>query len=245
MDKIAVISDIHGNIPALEAVLEDIKLRGIERIMCLGDLVGKGPHSSEAIEVIRKECEHVVMGNWDDFITRPSEFETLQWHQKQLSEEQLNYLRELPFSIEFIMSGKLIRMFHASPRSLYERVQPGAPSEQRISLFENSDLTENIEGEREPDVVCYGDIHQAYVQNFRGKTLCNVGSVGNPLEITQASYLIFEGVYGQKEAASFSIQLVRVPYDIELAIRLAREEEMPEIDAYIQELTTAKYRGLK
>ncbi|MEK4936046.1 metallophosphatase family protein [Bacillus pseudomycoides] len=245
MDKIAVISDIHGNIPALEAVLEDIKLRGIERIICLGDLVGKGPHSSEAIEVIRKECEHVVMGNWDDFITRPSEFETLQWHQKQLSEEQLNYLRELPFSIEFIMSGKLIRMFHASPRSLYERVQPGAPSEQRISLFENSDLTENIEGEREPDVVCYGDIHQAYVQNFRGKTLCNVGSVGNPLEITQASYLIFEGVYGQKEAASFSIQLVRVPYDIELAIRLAREEEMPEIDAYIQELTTAKYRGLK
>ncbi|CAI8996395.1 MJ0936 family phosphodiesterase [Bacillus cereus VDM021] len=245
MDKIAVISDIHGNIPALEAVLEDIKLRGIERIMCLGDLVGKGPHSSEAIEVIRKECKHVVMGNWDDFITRPSEFETLQWHQKQLSEEQLNYLRELPFSIEFIMSGKLIRMFHASPRSLYERVQPGAPSEQRISLFENSDLTENIEGEREPDVVCYGDIHQAYVQNFRGKTLCNVGSVGNPLEITQASYLIFEGVYGQKEAASFSIQLVRVPYDIELAIRLAREEEMPEIDAYIQELTTAKYRGLK
>ncbi|WP_243522884.1 metallophosphoesterase [Bacillus pseudomycoides] len=245
MDKIAVISDIHGNIPALDAVLKDIKLRGIERIFCLGDLVGKGPHSSEAIEVIRKECEHVVMGNWDDFITRPSEFETLQWHQKQLSEEQLNYLRELPFSIEFIMSGKLIRMFHASPRSLYERVQPGAPREQRISLFENSDLTENIEGEREPDVVCYGDIHQAYVQNFRGKTLCNAGSVGNPLEITQASYLIFEGLYNQKELASFSIQLVRVPYDIELAIQLAEEAEMPELDAYIQELTTAKYRGLK
>ncbi|WJE50682.1 metallophosphoesterase family protein [Bacillus cereus] len=245
MDKIAVISDIHGNIPALDAVLKDIKLRGIERIFCLGDLVGKGPHSSEAIEVIRKECEHVVMGNWDDFITRPSEFETLQWHQKQLSEEQLNYLRELPFSIEFIMSGKLIRMFHASPRSLYERVQPGAPREQRISLFGNSDLTENIEGEREPDVVCYGDIHQAYVQNFRGKTLCNAGSVGNPLEITQASYLIFEGLYNQKEVASFSIQLVRVPYDIELAIQLAEEAEMPELDAYIQELTTAKYRGLK
>ncbi|PFD95702.1 phosphodiesterase [Bacillus cereus] len=245
MDKIAVISDIHGNIPALDAVLKDIKLRGIERIMCLGDLVGKGPHSSEAIEIIRKECEHVVMGNWDDFITKPTESETLEWHQKQLSEQQRNYLRGLPFSIEFIMSGKLIRMFHASPRSLYERVQPGAPIEQRVSLFENSNLTENIEGERKPDVVCYGDIHQAYVQNFRGKTLCNAGSVGNPLEITQASYLIFEGVYGQKEAASFSIQLVRVPYDIELAIRLAREEEMPEIDAYIQELTTAKYRGLK
>ncbi|MCT6903195.1 MAG: metallophosphoesterase, partial [Lactobacillus sp.] len=184
MDKIAVISDIHGNIPALESVLQDIKLRGIERVVCLGDLVGKGPHSSEVIEIIRKECEGVVMGNWDDFITKPTEFETLKWHQKQLSEEQNDYLRSLPFSIEFFMSGKLIRMFHASPRSLYERIQPHASREERISMFENSELTENIEGERKPDVVCYGDVHQAFVQNFRGKTLCNAGSVGNPLEIT-------------------------------------------------------------
>ncbi|MEK4498186.1 metallophosphoesterase family protein [Bacillus sp. FSL R12-0069] len=221
MDKIAVISDIHGNIPALESVLQDIKLRGVERIICLGDLVGKGPHSSEVIEIIRKECEGVVMGNWDDFITKPTEFEALKWHQKQLSEEQNDYLRSLPFSIEFFMSGKLIRM------------------------FENSELTENIEGERKPDVVCYGDVHQAFVQNFRGKTLCNAGSVGNPLEITQASYLIFEGTYNEKEAASFSIQLVRVPYDIELAIRLAEELEMPEIEEYKQELRTALYRGFK
>ncbi|MBY0597522.1 metallophosphoesterase family protein [Bacillus bingmayongensis] len=245
MDKIAVISDIHGNIPALEAVLKDIKLRGIERIFCLGDLVGKGPQSSDVIERVREECEQVVMGNWDDFITKPTEFETLQWHQRQLSEEHADYLRGLPFSIEFIMSGKFIRMFHASPRSLYERVQPYASREERISMFENSNLSENMEGERTPDVVCYGDVHQAYVQNFRGKTLCNAGSVGNPLEITQASYLIFEGLYNQKETASFSIQLVRVPYDIELAIQLAKEAEMPELDAYIQELTTAKYRGLK
>ena len=142
------------------------------------------------------------------------------------------------------MSGKLIRMFHASPRSLYERIQPHASREERISMFENSDLTENIEGERKPDVVCYGDVHQAFVQNFRGKTLCNAGSVGNPLEITQASYLIFEGTYNEK-AASFSIQLVRVPYDIELAIRLAEELEMPEIEEYKQELRTALYRGFK
>ncbi|EEL50344.1 MULTISPECIES: metallophosphoesterase family protein [Bacillus cereus group] len=245
MDKIAVISDIHGNIPALEAVLEDIKLRGIERIFCLGDLVGKGPQSSDVIDIVRKECEQVVMGNWDDFITKPTEFETLKWHQKQLTEEHENYLRELPFSIEFMMSGKFIRMFHASPRSLYERIQPYASGEERVSMFENSNLTENIEAERTPDVVCYGDVHQAFVQNFRGKTLCNAGSVGNPLEITQASYLIFEGLYNQKEAGSFSIQLVRVPYDIERAIQLAKDVNMPELDEYAQELTTAKYRGLK
>ncbi|MCI0767825.1 metallophosphoesterase family protein [Bacillus sp. TL12] len=245
MDKIAVISDIHGNIPALEAVLEDIKLKGIDRIFCLGDLVGKGPQSSDVIDIVRKECEQVVMGNWDDFITKPTEFETLKWHQKQLTEEHENYLRGLPFSIEFMMSGKFIRMFHASHRSLYERIQPYASREERVSMFENSNLAENMEGERTPDVVCYGDVHQAFVQNFRGKTLCNAGSVGNPLEITQASYLIFEGVYNQKEAASFSIQLVRVPYDIERAIQLAKDVDMPELDEYAEELTTAKYRGLK
>lgn len=122
---------------------------------------------------------------------------------KQLSEEQNDYLRSLPFSIEFYMSGKLIRMFHASPRSLYERIQPHASREERISMFENSELTENIEGERKPDVVCYGDVHQAFVQNFRGKTLCNAGSVGNPLEITQASYLIFEGFTMKRSSELF------------------------------------------
>ena len=89
MDKIAVISDIHGNIQALESVLNDIKLRGIERIICLGDLVGKGPHSSEAIEIIRKECEVVVMGNWDDFITKPTEFEALKWHQNNYRKNKM------------------------------------------------------------------------------------------------------------------------------------------------------------
>ena len=98
---------------------------------------------------------------------------------------------------------------------------------------------------REPDVVCYGDVHNAFHQNIKGKTLCNVGSVGNPLDLTQASYAILEGEYNQPEKGVFSIQLVRVPYDIELSIQIAREAEMPELEEYIQELTTAKYRGLK
>ena len=67
------------------------------------------------------------------------------------------------------MSGKLIRMFHASPRSLYERIQPHASREERISMFENSDLTENIEGERKPDVVCYGDVHKRSFKISEGK----------------------------------------------------------------------------
>jgi protein phosphatase len=245
LEKIAVISDIHGNIPALQSVLKDIQTRGIEQIICLGDLVGKGPESSRAVEIIRETCRTVVKGNWDDFITNPTDSETLNWHQNQLTSSQQDYLKNLPFSTEFIMSGRLIRMFHASPRSLYERVQPWDSMEKRMSLFENTIHTENIVGNREPDVVCYGDIHNAYIQNFNGRTLCNVGSVGNPLEITQASYSIMEGEYGREEPSSFSIQQIRVPYDINQSIRVAKEMEMPEIEPYILELTTARYRGLK
>ncbi|WP_413300913.1 metallophosphoesterase family protein [Bacillus sp. 1P10SD] len=244
MEKIAVISDIHGNIPALESVLSDINSRNIKRIICLGDLVGKGPQSSMAIQIIQKHCERVIRGNWDDFFPKPQEAATIKWHQNQLTIDQMDYLKNLPFSVEFMMSGKLVRMFHASPKSVYERIQPWDSIERRLSMFENTAFTENIAGEREPDVVCYGDIHNAYQQNIKGKTLCNVGSVGNPLDLTQASYAILEGAYNQTEKGVFSIQLVRVPYDIELSIQLAKEAAMPELEEYIQELTTAKYRGL-
>nr|WP_263323442.1 metallophosphoesterase family protein [Neobacillus sp. Marseille-Q6967] len=245
MDKIAVISDIHGNIPALQAVLDDIQAREIKRIFCLGDLVGKGPDSSTSIDIVKQRCEMVIKGNWDDFITAPNESQTIQWHQKQLTLAHKEYLKSLPFSVEFMISGRLIRMFHASPRSLYDRVQPWHPIEKRMSLFENTKLTENIAGEREPDVILYGDVHNAYIQNLAGRSLCNVGSVGNPLEITQASYVILEGKYGQKDTGSFSIQFVRVPYDIDYALKLAKDVEMPEYEEYVLELTTAKYRGNK
>lgn len=245
MEQIAVISDIHGNIPALESVLVDIASRKIKRIICLGDLVGKGPQSRLAIEMIQKHCERVIRGNWDDFFPISQESDAIKWHQSQLTKAQMNYLKELPFSVEFMMSGKLVRMFHASPRSLYERIQPWDVLDRRLSMFENTESTENIAGNRKPDVVCYGDVHNAFQQNLMGKTLCNVGSVGNPLDMTQASYAILEGDYNEHEKGVFSIQLVRVPYDIELSIQLAREAEMPELEEYIQELTTAKYRGLK
>src|SRR5690606_3774065 len=67
MDKIAVISDIHGNMPALEVVLADIKARGIDLIFNLGDLGGKGARSDLSIDRCREVCQVILRGNWDDF----------------------------------------------------------------------------------------------------------------------------------------------------------------------------------
>lgn len=237
MDRIAVISDIHGNMPALEAVLDDIESRGIDRIICLGDLAGKGPSSSEAVDRVMKECEIVVKGNWDHFIAN-EEAEALQWHKNELGDERLKYLRDLEEYFEFYMSGKLVRLCHASPNDIFHRTHLSSDTADRMKLFEPTPTLDV-----EADVVGYGDIHGAHIDNFQGKTVFNVGSVGNPLEITQASYAILEGVYDSEDAAPFMISLVRIPYDIEEAVVHSEASSMPDKEAYIIELRTAVYRG--
>ncbi|MNI02790.1 phosphodiesterase [compost metagenome] len=240
METIAIISDIHGNVTALETVLADIRQHQISRIFCLGDLVGKGPNSDRAVDLIREHCEKVVRGNWDEFIAGESELELIKWHQALLGTERLAYLSALPFSIEFWMSGRYIRLFHASPRSVNERVQPWDDLELRESLFEPSELCSS---QLPADVAGYGDIHGAYLQHLAGKTLFNAGSVGNPLDLTQASYVIVEGNYGSGDPAPLNIQFVRVPYDIERAVQQAVDSQMPHLEPYIKELRTAEYRG--
>ena len=92
-------------------------------------------------------------------------------------------------------------------------------------------------------MVGYGDIHSAYVKCFRNRILFNAGSVGNPLDVTQAAYAILEGAYGDMRDGVFSVQIIRVPYDIELAIRQAQDDQMPDLQLYANELRTGRYRG--
>lgn len=240
MDHIALISDLHGNLPVLEATLADIHRRGIDRIYCLGDLVGKGPHSAQTVDISREVCARTVKGNWDDFILAETDKPTLAWHRQRLGQERLDYLKTLPATLEFVMSGKKIRLFHASPVSVYHRVWMNDPIDAHLGMFANTALTGDA---MQPDVVGYGDIHAAYMKCFQERILFNVGSVGNPLDLPQAAYAILEGVYDSPTPGPFAVQIVRVPYDIEAAIQQAADEEMPELDLYANELRTARYRG--
>jgi predicted phosphodiesterase len=240
VDRIALISDIHGNIPALDATLDDIARRGITRIFCLGDLVGKGPCSEAVVDICRDRCERVIRGNWDEALagTIWENNPTAQWHQARLGPERLTYLRELPNTIDFVLSGKRVRLVHASPTGVFHRVFPDAPRERLLAMFDSTEFT----GPGfDPDVVGYGDIHAGYLLSFRQKILFNVGSVGNPLDLTQACYAILEGSAGG--VAPLAINLVRVPYDIERAVREATAEQMPDLAPYVNELRTARYRG--
>lgn len=244
MDSVAIISDIHGNMTALDAVLENINQRGIQRIFCLGDLVGKGPDSANAVDRIRETCEVVVLGNWDEGIQKVTDNEVMKWHQNQLGTERLAYLGTLPFHFDFYMSGKYIRVYHASAKSIHHRVVPMIhPKGEKIAMFDNSEWITPLEKNKQPDVVGFGDIHAALVEPIdHQRTLFNSGSVGNPLDIPQASYVILHGEYGSTNPSPFSIEIVRVPYDIEKEISKAKEMGMPFVEPYALELREAIYR---
>ncbi|GIJ19953.1 metallophosphoesterase family protein [Micromonospora lutea] len=126
LDRIALISDVHGNLIALEAVLADIDTRGIERIFNLGDYVGKGPRGREVIEVCQARCEVNILGNWDDFLPDPDrtyDSEAIAWWLTQLADGQGEWLRGLPFCHDFSLSGRRVRLFHASATSVHRRVR--------------------------------------------------------------------------------------------------------------------------
>ncbi|WP_211746500.1 metallophosphoesterase family protein [Paenibacillus sp. Marseille-Q4541] len=255
MERIAIVSDIHGNMTAWNAVLEDIRKKGITRIFCLGDLVGKGPDSVAAVDSVRENCEVVVRGNWDELVAKRQIGPHFEWHAECLGEQRLSYLSALPFSYHFRLSGRVIRLVHASAISVYHRVQPWDKMEERLGMFGPiADLAFVDNDPREPDVVGYGDVHNAYLQHLSGKMLFNVGSVGNPLDLPEASYCIMEGTSeGQAYADEkvivqnepFSLQFVRVPYDIEAEVTKALQSGAPDIDLYINEIRTGVYRGLQ
>ncbi len=242
MDKIAVISDIHGNLPALEAVLDDIAARGIELIYNLGDLVGKGARSDLVVDRCREVCQVVLRGNWDDAVCGIDDDDG-RWYRAQLGEARLAYLDSLPNVYDFWLSGKRVRLFHASQVSVYTRVHSTDTDEIHKAMFENTAFTGM--DVPPPDIVGYGDIHVAYMRSLFtvGKILFNTGSVGNPLDLPLASYAILSGDLDSQASAQFSLDFVRLPYDIEREIAEARRLNVPHVEAYAVELRTAVYRG--
>lgn len=244
LERIALISDVHGNVTALDAVLDDIASRGIERIINLGDLVGKGPRGSEVVDRCDKACDVNIRGNWDDHLPvwEDESSPEMIWWRDELRQDQRDWLRALPLSHDLLISGRRIRLFHASATSPHVRVHARHTAEEFLGMFSNTPMTGG--GDR-PSIVGYGDIHDAFVEIDRGRTLFNVGSVGNPLDEPVPSYAILEGVMDELDQAPFGLQFVRVPYDVEAEIAAATRLEMPALEPYAVELRTAVYRGVQ
>lgn len=259
--RIAIISDIHGNLEALKSTLKDIEKRNVNKIICLGDVIAKGTHPKECLDLVREKCETFVIGNCDLFFAKDhkivpnaEDVGRLKWNQSLITKEDRTYILNLPYSVEFYMSGSLVRLYHATPQAIYNAVTNLDTIETKYKMFLPSCYTESQEV---ADVIIYGHIHHPYMDKLYNKTLINVGSVGNAfdvirneekdsnvLETTNANYLIIEGEYGSLEHNSeISFQFIKVPYDIEK--ELEDKDKNIEKDIYDFELRTGMYRNMK
>lgn len=264
MERIAILSDVHGNLTALETVISDIEKRGITKIYCLGDSVIKCANPDKVIDLLRKKCDVMLLGNCDEIICRPDiEFGRF-WSRDKIGEERANFIYHLPVSYEFYMSGHLIRLFHASPISLEHVFNPMFPNSDSVyfnkiitdpnDLFKNTDFIGKTENDPIPDIIGYGHLHTPNLYRFGNKTIFNVGSVGIPVEMvnegkemnsskfsTMSSYMILEGEFGSRELSSISFSLVRLPYDIEQEINYLKDSDMPNKEIIMQSLKTANH----
>lgn len=260
--KIAIISDIHGNLEALKATFKDINKRHVDKIMCLGDTLSKGVHPQECIKLIREKCCVVIQGNTDQYFSKEyenleefseQEKERIKWNQSLITNEDRKYLSSLPFCYEFYMSGSLVRIFHATNVANDKVVLNISDIKTKYEMFLPSKHTVS---NKVADIVIYGHIHHQYMDKIYNKTLINAGSVGNAfdvvrndnkdsnvLETTKANYLIIEGEFGSEEYNSeISFQFIRVPYDIEKELK--DEYKNIEKESYRCELTQGKYRNM-
>lgn len=239
--RIAVLSDIHSNFIAFEAVLRDVEQMAPDAIVYLGDAVLKGPQPKECIDRLRDlHPEAIVRGNYDHMFTRfPPEgwqpldaksaliAEDFAYHQDQLPEADQAWLANLPTAETMTVEGMHIDMFHAAPDSLYTVVWPWAPNETLMALFQDE----------RTEVVLFGHVHHGFIRHAEGRLIVNAGSIGLPFDgDPRACYAIVD-----MEKGSAAAQLRRVPYNIDQAIQKAETLNMPGTTVFAEALRHAAY----
>lgn len=190
--QIAIFSDIHANLPALQAVLQDIDARNIPEIYCLGDVVDFAPWPNETIDLLRERQIPTVMGNHDERVAFDKPVTPLAKHgqeeqqareiaialsKRQVNEDNKAWLRNLPFKIRVEFSdadaSKSLLLVHASANSTHEYIYAGHCEQALVKMCRTNDV----------DGIVMGHTHRAYVRNIHldtGKTLfiANPGATG-------------------------------------------------------------------
>ncbi|OCL26872.1 YfcE family phosphodiesterase [Orenia metallireducens] len=225
--RVAVISDVHGNIFALESVLEDIKGRNIEEIVCTGDLVGYGPYPNEVIAKIQEEGIKTIQGNYDDAIgnrriacgcdykTERSQkigMSSMNYTAMETTEENKEFLANLPFSLTLEIEDKTALFVHGSPRKINEY------------LYEDSEAVKEVAEEIEEDILVCGHTHLPYHRIIKGKHMMNVGSIGKPKHGNpNAIYTIIEVIDGKVKT-----EFIEVIYPVAKLTAALKETDLAE-----------------
>ncbi|MCD6011734.1 MAG: metallophosphoesterase family protein [Flavipsychrobacter sp.] len=245
--KIALFSDIHANLPALEACLADIERNNPDAVYCLGDLVGYNIWPNEVINMIRKRGIPTIAGNYDFGIGRHSDecgcaYKTdeekemgkvsISYTNEIVTEEERNYLRTLPahIRVEFQLNDDKLNLLlvHGSPRKINEY------------LFEDRDekSLHRIMEQADADIMCFGHTHKPYHRilpsELDGKThfrhAINIGSVGKPKDGNPKGCYVLLTIKEDGsvvDTKSIQVEFMRFEYDVEKAAQAVEHSSLP------------------
>jgi putative phosphoesterase len=219
-DRVAVITDIHGNLAALETTLAWIDDAGIQRIFCGGDLVGYGAYPNEVCALIAERQIPTIYGNYDYAIGRDlddcgcayvTEHDrelgqlSVAWTLEHTDQPAKDFMRGLPFDLRFDVGRVDFHLVHGSPRKVNEYLFEDKPA----SLYERLAATETA------DALVFGHTHKPWVKEYGGVLFVNCGSVGKPKDgDPRAGFAILDEVDGKPD-----VTIQRVDYDAQAAAR--------------------------
>jgi putative phosphoesterase len=218
MKKILLITDIHGNLPALQAVMQAVKEQEFEAILCNGDTI-YGASPNQCLQILKEKEAIMIAGNAETNVIRlaskllppewyhADQFEFTRKIAKNLTRENLLYIMDFSAQVEvFDLLPGSIRMVHGSPDDQYEWLSPILNPKRYQEVMQN--LQEDI-------LIC-GHTHQQWHRTFQSKLCINAGSVGLPLDgEPKAQYTIVS--YQDDLFDSIKIEEYSIPYDIETA----------------------------
>lgn len=176
--KIAVLSDIHGNMIALEAAIKDSKKQKVNEYIVLGDIITDLPFTNEAIDYVKELTPYVIKGNREQYLLQYEQTkEDVKWNTMQngsvicyynhLRKDNIDYIRNLPEQLKLTFDGVTIRAVHGSPYSITEL------------LYFDTDLMDKVFSNLQEDVLVYGHNHRiAQYEERNGKTVAQVGTLG-------------------------------------------------------------------
>lgn len=239
--RVAIVSDVHGNLVGLDACLADLAQQGgADIIVAAGDLCMDGPRPKRVLQRLNEIGAQCLRGNTDRFLCDPenahgewSEGDRKQavWQREQIGDKWLAWLAELPFSLRFGLPDNELLVVHANPVSDDEHLWPDS-DEQTL---------ERLVGAESASTIAFGHLHLPYARTWRGKLLVNVASAGLPKDgDARAGYAILT----QREGG-WEVRHRRVPFDVKKVATQLADCGIPDNADLISTLRRHRYKKLK
>lgn len=230
--RVVILSDIHGNLAALEAVSSHVP--DADRVIVAGDLCLEGPHPAEVLDRLVDLGWDLLTGNTDrDLVETPKDSkrkkrEIIAWTREQLGPERLERLAALPFSQRVTDGDRSLALaVHANPLNLEDQLYP---------TLSEKELKPYLDAAGAP-VLAFGHLHIPYVRPVAGVLLIDVSSVGHPKDLDRrAAFTVIEW-----DGDGRSVTQVRVPYDIDRTVTALRRSDMPHAREQADDLLRASY----